>query len=372
MKNNALKNCDKRKLFAYAGMLIVFIMVMIFVHNDYFLYSHTIAKVTDVKQETVRETQTELKFTETQYKQRITAVIKNGEYKNETVTLINNYSSSQVTDEKYKKGDSLFVTVTTKDGVLKVSCDGFKRDGYFVLTIMLFLYAIFFVGRKQGLLSVASVLFNIVVFVIATKLYMKGTDIFLLCCCASVLFAVVSLSLVTGRTKKTLCAVISALCGTAVTIIIAVIVLKLTKGSGVRFDQIEYLVTPNYESIFISELLIGGLGAIMDISITMSASMSELIEKDNNITFHALRKSGTEIGKDIMGTMVNVLFFTYVCGCVPLIVLALRNNASFNDIMQNYISLEIVRSFVGSIGIVLTISISIFVSSHLLKRGEGK
>ena len=126
--------------------------------------------------------------------------------------------------------------------------------------------------------------------------------------------------------------------------------------------------------IFISELLVGGLGAIMDISITMSSSMSELIEKDSEISFAALKKSGVEIGKDVMGTMTNVLFFTYVCGCIPLIVLAMRNDTRLSDIMKNYLNLEIVRSFVGSIGIVVTIPIAIIISSKMLRshRGGGK
>ena len=40
---------------------------------------------------------------------------------------------------------------------------------------------------------------------------------------------------------------------------------------------------PAFEDVFISELIVGGLGAVMDVAITISSSISELIEKDKNI-----------------------------------------------------------------------------------------
>ena len=76
-----------------------------------------------------------------------------------------------------------------------------------------------------------------------------------------------------------------------------------------------------------------------------------------------------EIGKDIMSTMSNVLFFTYLCAGLPIFVLALRNGFTiFNYITTNF-SLELSRFLVGSIGIVLTIPISAFISIKLMKRG---
>ncbi len=358
---------SRKKLIVIIILLILCIGAVIFTANDYFLYDRTIAKVIEVSETLDSSSPALIGSTEDNYAQRLTAVIKNGDHKGEKITVINKYSSSLVTDEKYSEGDCLFIDLKTRsDGTLKAVCTGFKRDVYTVGVVALFIFAIVLVGGRKGALSVMSVIFNMVIFYIAIELYFKGIDLFLLCCAAAVIFSAGSLSMVSGLNKKTAAAVISALCGTTVTIIIAYIVLKITGGSGVRFDQMQYLIRP-YEVIFISELLIGGLGAIMDISITMSSSMSELIDKDSSISFDSLKKSGVEIGKDIMGTMTNVLFFTYVCGCIPLIVLAMRNDTRFSDIMKNYLNLEIVRSFVGSIGIVITIPIAIFISSRLLK-----
>lgn len=369
---NLFFKISKKKLLMFLILMFICLGAVIFTANDYFLYNKTIAKVTDVTQTLDSSSQALINSTEDYYTQRLTATVKNGEHKGKQVTIINKYASSLVTDEKYAKGDCLFIDLKEKsDGTLKAVSTGFKRDVYAVGVVALFVFAIVLVGGRKGALSVMSVIFNMLIFYIAIELYFKGIDLFLLCCAASVIFSVGSLSMVSGLNKKTAAAVISSLCGTTVTIALAYIVLKITGGSGVRFDQMQYLIRP-YEVIFISELLIGGLGAIMDISITMSSSMSELIDKDSSISFDSLRKSGVEIGKDIMGTMTNVLFFTYVCGCIPLIVLAMRNDTRFSDIMKNYLNLEIVRSFVGSIGIVITIPIAIFISSGMLKGKDAQ
>ena len=361
----------KKRSVLTAVMLIISIAAVIFTANDYALYSTPIAKVTDIEEKLDSSVSALINSKEDYYTQRLTAEIKNGAHQGKTVTIINKYASSLVTDEKYSVGDCLFIDLNEKsDSTLKASCKGFKRDTYVVAVVALFCFAITLVGGKKGIMSILSVIFNAVVFYIAIELYFKGINLFLLCCISSVVFSCGCLTMVSGINKKTAAAVISTLFGTTVTIIIAFVVLRLTKGSGVRFDQMQYLIRP-YEVIFISELLVGGLGAIMDISITMSSSMSELIEKDSEISFAALKKSGVEIGKDIMGTMTNVLFFTYVCGCIPLIVLAMRNDTRLSDIMKNYLNLEIVRSFVGSIGIVVTIPIAIIISSKMLRSHKG-
>ncbi|SFB95574.1 YibE/F family protein [Ruminococcus albus] len=368
--NILLKKIGRKRAVSFLILFIICIGAVIFTGNDYFLYDRTIAEVVSVSEDFTRSSPALINSTEYQYTQRLTVEIKNGEHKGELATVTNKYSSSLVTDEKFSKGDKLFVDVNSSGEELKAVCTGVKRDVYAVGVTMLFVLTIVMVGGKKGTLSLLSVTLNALIFAVAIEFYYKGLNLFGLCLVATVLFTVSSLVIVSGINRKTAAAVVSALCGTAVTIAIAYIVLKLTKGRGVRFDQMQYLIKP-YEEIFISELLVGGLGAIMDISITMSSSMSELIDRDSSITFSALRHSGREIGKDIMGTMTNVLLFTYVCGCIPLVILALRNNVTLTDVLNNYLDLEIVRAFVGGIGIVLSIPIAIFISTHMLKGKES-
>ena len=118
------------------------------------------------------------------------------------------------------------------------------------------------------------------------------------------------------------------------------------------------------------ELIMGGLGAIMDICMTITSSLDELVNKNKKISNKSLIASGKIIGKDIVGTMINVLFFTYICGLLPNFIIFYRNGININMMITEFISLEMCRALVGSIGIVLSIIISIYTFIYVYKRGD--
>ena len=153
------------------------------------------------------------------------------------------------------------------------------------------------------------------------------------------------------------------------------------------YSTMEYLGSiDNPDEIFHAEILISGLGAIMDVAVAIAASLSEIVEKKPEVTFLELFKSGREIGYDIMGTMINVLLFVFGCGLIPMCLIRMNNDVSLITIIKLHIPCELCRFLVESIGIVLAIPISILVTSVMIKvpgmfhrqkkarkvQGEGK
>lgn len=106
----------------------------------------------------------------------------------------------------------------------------------------------------------------------------------------------------------------------------------------------------------------------MDIAITISSSLKEICDNTPDIEKIALIKSGKEIGKDIMGTMTNTIAFAYFAGSMPSVLLWLKNGITLSYIVKIGINLEIIRALIGSIGIVLSIPISIAISILILKK----
>lgn len=353
--------------------IIIFIFIalflIIFTYNDYDLYSDTIIKVINTKEEYVSTEEVTFGYKESIYNEEIEAKVMNGEYKGEIVKFNNEYHKGEAYDQRYAIGDELFVSLYVKNNRIKrVNIDGYKRDKYIVLLILLFVFIIMLVGHLKGLLSVFSVVINIILFCFLIHINaIKSIGLVPLSFMVAILYSIVSLTLVSGVNKKTLSAIISSILGVILIFIISFIVIKITNYSGIRFDQMELLTRP-YEEIFISEIILGGLGAIMDISISISSSLNELIEKNKRISVKALRKSGFNIGQDIMGTMINVLFFTYICTGISNLVIFFRNGVSIANLMTEYISLEMTRALTGAIGIVITIPISIYVSLYIYKR----
>ena len=124
------------------------------------------------------------------------------------------------------------------------------------------------------------------------------------------------------------------------------------------------------------KVLFAGLGAIMDVAVTLSAAMGELIRKKPDISIKKLYLSGREVGYDIMGTMISVLLFTFAAGLIPSFLIRMNNEVAFFTNVRLYIPFEISRFLIESIGIVAAIPISIVVASALFKlqirKGERK
>ena len=334
-------------------------LIIVWGYNNYGIYNEPIAKITKVEENLIETNELKFGYKEQIYKQSIEAVIKNTGDKNKTIKIENEYHGTQAYDQKYKVGDEVFVSLNKRDNeIINSNIEGYKRDKYIILTAVVLLLTIILVGKIKGLLSIVSVIINILLFYLIIHLNTKGLSLVWLSFIGAILFSTICLFLVSGPNKKSIAAIVSSIISVTITTFIAIIVYKVTRGNGIRFEQMELLTRP-FEGIFISELILGGLGAIMDISITMSSSLNELIDKNNRIPIKNLSKSGINIGKDVMGTMINVLFFTYICSVIPNLVIYFRNGITIGSLLHEYISLEMSRAIIGAIGIVITIPISI-------------
>ena len=340
-------------------LLIISVLSIIFVYNNDFLYTKKIIKITKIEKIKEEVLQNDLGLNEKYITKKLTGIVTNGTDKGKTEKITVEESFSSVVTDKYRVNDKIILNGTDIE---------LKRDSYLVIMFVLFINLIYIVGSYKGLLSVLSVTINSIIFYIGLLLYFKGINLLFLCIIEIILVSILSLILASGINKKTLSATLSVIASTIIITILLLIIIKITKYKGINFNEISFLTVP-LEDIILPELLIGSVGAIMDVAITISSSIAELIEKNNKISVKSLNKSAKEIGKDIMSTMSNVLFFTYLCAGLPIFVLALRNGFTiFNYITTNF-SLELSRFLVGSIGIVLTIPLSAFISIKLMKRG---
>lgn len=368
VKEGILK--DKRKALVYMSVFILLLTAVIFTYHNYFMYDKTIAKVIEVENSFDHEETSEEGVVEKYYIQVITAIIKNGEYKGSSIKLTNKYSYSGVNDEKYKKGNDLFITAKESAGGVTGSIISVKRDKYIAIALAIFIMAILLVSGKKGLLAVFSLVINISLFIYALDLYSKGENIIFLCNMLIIAFSISSLVLVSGINRQTFVAIISTLLSMAAVYVIYNIALRF--GEQPEYMMMEYISrAEDLEHIFMAGVLIGGLGAVMDVAISISVAVNELINKDKNISVKALVLSIKEIGYDIMGTMINVLFFSYMCGTIPMMILKIKNGYPLYSILRFQIPFEIIRFLLGSIGIVLAIPISGLVSV-LIMKGRSK
>ena len=358
----------KKFCICYAILIVISLISIIFTYNNHYFYKDTIAKITNIKDEYITTEIMDYGYKEDIHSQTITATIKNGKYKGQTIKIENEYYKGQTYSQKYHKNDEIFISLEThKDKIRNTHIEGYKRDKYIVIPLVSFILIIVLVGHLKGFLSLISLIINIVLFNTIVYLNVKDISLPLLSFIGAIIFSSICLTLVSGKNKKTLSAIISSITGVTITMLISLLVIHITKYSGLRFENIELLTRP-YEGIFLSEIILGGLGAIMDISISISSSLNELLQKDPKISSKQLIKSGFNIGRDIMSTMINVLFFTYICSVIPNLCILFRNGINLGSLINSYITLEMTRALIGAIGITITIPISIYITVLMYKR----
>lgn len=373
---NIFKNKLYKKIALYAVLGILMVASVFFVMHNHSFYDRPIAKVIETNGEGAEAVQDMHGNEDKLFTQRVVAELKNGEEKGQRIDLMNRYSLSGAYDQKYEVGDELFVTidhVREGNGDLTGTIKDVKRDKYIVFVSWIFIITLLIVGKKQGLYAIISLVAISVLFSYALDVYVKHSNISLLWICAisAIIFTAISLLLVNGFNEKSYAAILATLLGTFASVLITYVVMVLTSENGLRYEEMQFLTRP-YRMVFMAGLFVGSLGAVMDVAITMSSSIFELYEKDNDIAVKALKTSGMDIGKDIMGTMTSILFFVYISGSIPMLLLYLTNGAPLGFTLTMNLSLELARALAGGIGIVLTIPIGLYISIFFVNRKRAR
>jgi len=360
----------KKNLILYVSVFILLLGANIFAFHNYTLYNNPIVRIDTADTTPANAAAENTSSEEILYNQVLEGRIMNGVYKGQIILLKNSFSSSELYQDSFSKGDEVFITLNSQGSTsLSGTITGLKRDKYVVLLLSALMMLLVFLEKRKGLLTMISLFLNITVFYSLLTCYQDGTDILTVCILASLFFTLFSLAFLNGFSRKTLAAVISTIL--SVTVTMAIFMVVMNNSREMDFAYMDYLIMPrDARGIFLSGILIGGLGSIMDIAITMSSAINEIQHKNPSVTVKALFSSGRAIGDDIMGTMINVLLFTYVCGGIPMILLLLKNDIPPASIISVYMPYEIYRFLIGSIGILLAIPISLAISVLFTKGGK--
>lgn len=362
--NIILQKAKERK--AVCLMFLIYFAVLLFVSSDAWLYKMPIVKITEIRTEEKARGDGTRGGQEVHYRQFLKGVILNGEHKGETIQLKNEYADSEVTTQKYERYDRVFVEIREKANTLSGNIKGLKRDTGVAALLGLMILLLFVITKKQGLRTIFTVGVNIAIYMIGFAFFLDGKDVLKICNIMVLAFTIGTLLLLNGVNRKTLASILSTLCVLAV--IMGLFHLVMSRAGETDYAAMEYLGSlDNPSELFEAEVMLAGLGAIMDVTVTISATLGELVRKRPSIRWKELFRSGREVGYDIMGTMISVLLFTFGCGLIPTFLIRMNNDISFLTIAKLNIPFEICRFLIESIGIVIAIPISIFVSASLLK-----
>ena len=306
--------------------------------------------------------------------QDVKVKITSGSHKGKTVEA--NNLNGYLYGANCQVGTKVIVQISAYGDVINANVYNYDREYVMYALIGLFLLILCLIGGKRGIYSAIALVFTFICIIgLYLPLLYEGASPFPLTIAVVCLITIVSLLLIGGFTKKTVCATIGTIMGVAVSGIIAMLFGKLSHISGYNTEEIENLiyVAQNCKlqvgDLLYSGILIASLGAVMDVAMSVSTSLHEIKEQRSEITAKEIFKSGINIGRDMIGTMSNTLILAYVGGSLGLVMIIYAYSYQMHQILNMYsIAIEIMRGVAGTIGIILTVPITSLIMSVLLTR----
>ena len=131
----------------------------------------------------------------------------------------------------------------------------------------------------------------------------------------------------------------------------------------------------NMRGLLLASVLIGSIGAVLDVGVSVTASMSEFVDYDENIPLDRLLLAGLNVGSEVLGSMINTLILAYMGSALPMAVLICSAGVEIVGILNDpYIAQEIVQSLAGTLGLLFTIPATAFafVTAESLRRNQGQ
>lgn len=368
----------KNMIYKAIILLLMTAAVFLLAKNDYALYDQTIGTikaVETVETDSRKSFDGKREYEEKYYEQTLTIKVRNGVHKGGEMQAKHICTSSGVYDTTYKKGDDVFVEKIEagEDGIFTCNVTETKRD-YVVATVAALLFCLFLlVAGKEGAMTIVSLVLNVAAFYVVLRLYLNGHNILFMTIPMVVFFTAMLLIFMYGWNRKTWVSLIAVLLTASMTTGIAALALYFSE---VDYNFMEYLIQPfdpvDAGYIFLSEILIGALGAIMDVVVTIVMTVDQITLHNPEADRKSLWKSCRTVGDDVVGTMLGIMFFANVAASIPFIMLCMRNGFSFLTILRYHSFFELSRFLTGSIGIVLAIPVAAFVSVMWYSRGRDK
>lgn len=279
----------------------------------------------------------------------------------------------------YKAGDSVYVDgYTDESGQDIFYVVDFVRSGYLYILFIIFILAVLLVGRLKGLKALVSLFLSFVVIIkFILPQILNGRDPFLISLIGGLLILGIIIYLTEGFKRKSHIAVLSVLISLSVTLMLSVIFTKLAKLSGLAQEDAAFLIgigsaEINFQGLLLAGFIIGAIGVLDDIIVGQIEAVEQIRAANPHLPTKKVFKLAYKIGNTHLGAIVNTLFLTYAGATLPLLLLFIINQNSgltFNRLINTEIvSTEIVRTLVGSIGVMLSMPIATFLASMKLKK----
>lgn len=240
-----------------------------------------------------------------------------------------------------------------------------------LLAVILFILMAL-IGGKKGARSFFALFINFAVLIITVILMtVPQLDPIILTLIASAIISAINLFFINEVNSKTKTAFVSSIITISILLLFIVIMSKQAMIGGFGEEEVEGLgafslyIGANFVKIGASVIIMSTIGAITDTAIAISSPMREAFYHNPGISRKDLFKFGIMIGKDILGTSTNTLFFAFFGGYLGLLIWFKDLSYSFGSIVNSKVfSAEMITILCAGIGVALIIPITAIITAY--------
>ena len=306
-------------------------------------------------------------------RQKLRVRLLNGPFKEQATSAINPLVGQMEADKLFVPGDTVFV-ILDLDGERVVGATAYdyvRTEMEVILVILFVLLLIGFAGWPGARALLSFVFALLLIWKVLLPGTLRGGDPVLLALIVVTAMTAVTLVLVAGVGRMALVAGIGAQLGILLTWGMASLLLPALKLHGAIQAFAEQLYHSGFYGldltrIFLAAVFVGASGAVLDVAVDVSTAMKEVIEKRPDLSRRDLLRSGFAVGRNMTSTMVTTLLMAYASGYMILLMLFLAQGIPpLHALNTNYVAAEVLKTVVGSIGLVTVAPFTAVVGSVL-------
>ncbi|MFB7177491.1 YibE/F family protein [Streptomyces sp. NPDC056257] len=233
----------------------------------------------------------------------------------------------------------------------------------------IFAVSVVLVGRMRGLFALIALIvsFGVLTLFILPAI-LQGSNPLVVAVVGASAIMLIALYMCHGLTARTSVAVLGTLVSLLLIGLLGSVFIDWASLTG-NTDDNTGLIHGLYPDIDMSGLLlasviIGSLGVLDDVTVTQTSAVWELHAADPSMGPRGLYRAAIRIGRDHIASVVNTLVLAYAGAALPLLLLFSIANSSMGSVANSeLVAVEIVRTLVGSIGLVASVPVTTALAS---------
>lgn len=290
------------------------------------------------------------------------------------------YGKRQVRNDtnRFTPGDEVFVTIgKTPAGVVTAYYTDYVRTNALLVLAGVFVAAILLMGRRKGLGSLLALVFSMVIIIgYIIPHILAGEEPLRVSLIGSSILLGTTLYLTYGWNLKTHASVISMVIALLLTGTLSVFFVWLARLNGSGDENAMFLiqfssVKINLHGLMLGGMIIGALGVLDDLVTSQSAAVFEIYDANPTLGFQRIFEKSMRIGQDHVAATVNTLVLAYTGASLPLLLLFTLGNGNYGFLLNvEFMAEEVVRTLVGSLGLMAAVPIASLIATSLAIYGD--